>query len=497
MGNEIRMPAAFLALHNKYRPQKSADDISGAKVSAEHESHTAEVSAEPLAIIDPVSAQTSAQNSAMTQTDDLDFFGEEEANPNVAVAPLHRPPLHTQWTSTSSFKGGVDRYGFKIQNSEEYNTWSARYEVYCQHRKRKWEYLLKQYGLAPPAEKTPVRFPPASAKLKRYIRKGIPAEWRGNAWFWYSRAQEKLHAHPGLYDRLVQQSLNLKNNDTEHIERDLYRTFPDNIYFRSDPVTGKESPLLQALRRVLTCFSVYQPKIGYCQSLNFIAGTILLFNTEERTFWMLVNITQSNFYLAGLHEVNLEQVNISQGVLMCSIRDRLPKVWASLGLEQTYQDNFVSNLPPVSLCTASWFMSMMVNVLPTETMMRVWDCFFFEGIKVLYRVSLTIFKLIEPDLVRINDDLEAFQLIQTYPRKLMDPKALMSACFKRANGFGHISYEDIAVLREFVDQRRRNARQEKPQKANTGQKAISTTDRDEYAKFHPGRRLRAKLSLYK
>lgn len=495
MGNEIRMPAAFLALQNKYRPQEKQEKGPEAKIGVEREELAAALSAEPLSIIEPGSAQPSAENSEISDTDHIDFFGEDVEDRTVAVAPLHRPPMHTHWTSTSSFKSGVDRYGFKVQNTESYNAWSAKYEAYCQHRKKKWELLLKQYGLAPPHGKTPVRFPPASAKLKRYIRKGIPAEWRGNAWFWYSRAQEKLHAHPGLYQRLVQQSQNMKNSDTEHIERDLYRTFPDNIYFRSDPISGKESPLLQALRRVLTCFSVYQPKIGYCQSLNFIAGNILLFNDEERTFWMLVNITQSNFYLAGLHEVNLEQVNISQGVLMCSVRDRLPKVWGSLGLEPTYQDNFVSNLPPVSLCTASWFMSMMVNVLPTETMMRVWDCFFFEGVKVLYRVALTIFKLIEPELVRINDDLEAFQLIQSYPRNLMDPKILMSACFKRSNGFGHISYEDIAILRDFVDQRRRNAR-ERLQKPNAGPKD-NTTDRDEYAKFHPGRRLRAKLSLYK
>ena len=124
---------------------------------------------------------------------------------------------------------------------------------------------------------------------------------------------------------------------------------------------------------MLVAFSVYQPKIGYCQSLNFIAANLLLFMTEERAFWMLVIIT--NNYLQGLHDVDLEKVNISQGVLAISMRDRLPKVWSSLGADQ--QDNFVSQLPPISLCTASWFMSMFVCVLPPETMMRVWDVFFF------------------------------------------------------------------------------------------------------------------------
>ena len=36
---------------------------------------------------------------------------------------------------------------------------------------------------------TPTRFPPRSDKVKKMIRRGIPPEWRGNAWFlcWWIR----------------------------------------------------------------------------------------------------------------------------------------------------------------------------------------------------------------------------------------------------------------------------------------------------------------------
>lgn len=414
------------------------------------------------------------------------------SSPDVASTPEgNSQPRLSAFASTASFQAGIDLYGFKKPTYgitiDEFDSLSARYSKYLERRGEKWRNLLRAHGLSIGTDnEPPVRFPPESQKLRRYVRKGIPPKWRGNAWFWYARGHEKLNAHPQLYEKLVNETEGLKNNDSEHIERDLHRTFPDNILFRNDPNTNEESPHLKALRRVLTCFSVYQPKVGYCQSLNFIAGNLLLFMDEERAFWMLVIITQT--YLSGLHEVNLEQVNISQGILMISVRDRLPKIWNALNLEHSLEENFISNLPPISLCTAPWFMSMMVNVLPTETMLRVWDCIFLEGPKTIYRIALSIFKLAEPQLNKATDELEVFQIIQSAPKTIYDPDVLMSACFKRTNGFGHVSNEDVAMLRSFVQQRRKQALEG----IDSG-----TSDRHAYAKLHRGRRVKAKLSLYR
>lgn len=362
-----------------------------------------------------------------------------------------------------------DRYGFRKKTvfctQDEYNAWWDKYKVYLQRRKRKWVRLLKENGIYRDDDR-PVRFPPRSDKLKRYIRKGIPAEYRGSAWFWYARGHEILNAHPGLYERLSKQTVNLKNNDTELIERDLNRTFPDNMHFRGDfaPTLdqqttqnpNQETPIIQALRRVLRAFSIYQPKIGYCQSLNFIAGVLLLFMEEERAFWMLVIITQR--YLPGVHEVNLEGVNIDQGVLVLCVKERMNDMWDKVGVnfEGKHYANFLSRLPPITLCTASWFMSCFINILPTETMLRVWDCFFYEDSKIFFRVALTIMKLAEPEMKAVSDQMEMFQVLQNYPKRLLDPAQLMEQCFKRRNGFGHISQEEISRLRRFVADRRRN-----------------------------------------
>ena len=43
-----------------------------------------------------------------------------------------------------------------------------------------------------------------------------------------------------------------------------------------------------ALRRVLRAYSYYDPEVGYCQGMNFIAGMFLTLMTEEEAFWLLV-----------------------------------------------------------------------------------------------------------------------------------------------------------------------------------------------------------------
>ena len=51
---------------------------------------------------------------------------------------------------------------------------------------------------------------------------------------------------------------------------DITRTFPDHDYFLEGQI-GRDS-----LRRILQANALSQPNINYCQSLNFVAGTLLL-----------------------------------------------------------------------------------------------------------------------------------------------------------------------------------------------------------------------------
>lgn len=44
--------------------------------------------------------------------------------------------------------------------------------------------------------------------------------------------------------------------------------------------------------------------------------------------------------------------------------------------------------------------------------------------------------------------MEIFQVVQTIPRRIIDAGALIEACYRRRNGFGHISQETIDIRRQ-------------------------------------------------
>lgn len=365
-----------------------------------------------------------------------------------------------------------DRYGFKKASHyitvEQYDAWDVWYTQHLDRRGKKWQALMGSYGLS---TDRPIRFPPKSDKIKRYVRKGIPPDWRGAAWFWYAGGPGRLAKDPGLYWDLVEKVNHgqLSDNDREHIERDLNRTFPDNIRFKPDPTTtldaqsgaggGKarksadvETPVLRALRRVLQAFAVHNPAIGYCQSLNFIAGLLLLFlDEDEEKAFVLLNIVTS-LHLPGTHGVALEGANIDIAVLMSSVKESLPAIWAKIddkgGGTAPFPGAQQLRLPTVSLATTAWFMSLFVGTLPIESVLRVWDCLFFEGSKTLFRIALAIFKFGEKPILVVNDPMEIFQVVQTIPRSMIDANALMECCFKRRNGFGHLSQEVVERRRD-------------------------------------------------
>lgn len=361
-----------------------------------------------------------------------------------------------------------DRYGFKKASLnisvQEHNAWAARYGDHINRRRNKWIALMMKQGL-PTTD--PTKFPEMNEKVKRYARKGYPPEWRGAMWWYYSGGQHTLQQKEniGLYASLAQRVRRdeLNKDDKDAIERDLDRTFPDNIHFRPEPATDlldgesdDEPVLIQDLREVLSCFALNNPSIGYCQSLNFIAGLLLLFlkQDKEKVFILLTIITQN--HLPGAHARSLANTEVN--VLMMLIKDYLPKVWASINDtdlinsgagSHAHPNSKFQRQPTVALSCTSWFMSLFVGVLPIETVLRVWDAFLYEGPRALYRYALAVFKLGESEIRKYRPgDGELFMLVQNLPRTCIDPNILHDFAFVK-KGFGSLSQSVIDQKRLF------------------------------------------------
>jgi len=230
--------------------------------------------------------------------------------------------------------------------------------------------------------------------------------------------------------------------------------------------------MIRSLRRLLQAFATHHPKIGYCQSLNFLAGHLLLFlsGDEEKSFHLLCILTQQ--HLPGTHGVALEGANVDIGVLMFTIKQTMPHVWSKiddrirppsaaavsrLGHPHHRRESSVittKSLPTVSLATTPWFMSCFVSTLPPETVARVWDVLFYEGSKTLFRVALGVFRLAEPQIRAKTDPMEVFQVVQTLPRTLLDANRLMEVALRK----GRTSWTAGGLMSQDTVDRRREER---------------------------------------
>lgn len=365
-----------------------------------------------------------------------------------------------------------DQYGFLKSSHHvsvsQYEAWHGPYSSIQGRRANKWHAFMRSHDLP---TYNPTTFPRRSPKTQRFIRKGIPAEWRGAAWYYYSGAHEYKAGHPNLYQSLITRSSTSDLSDTDNglIERDLHRTFPDNVRFKdpslsiSPPTTSNnETPLLLSLRRVLCAFAIHCPKIGYCQSLNFIAGLLLLFLPEEQAFWMLHLITRE--YLPGTHDVSLEGANTDLRILMTLLKEHTPHIWSQIESRNPNPNHPTdttttapSRLPPVSLCCTSWFMALFIGTLPIESTLRIWDILFYEGPHTIFRVAVAIFRLCGPDLKNLpppsssskssssrsgtdtgtgTDSGEIFQLVQNAPRRMLDVGVLLRVALDSKGAVG-------------------------------------------------------------
>ncbi|XP_057984239.1 uncharacterized protein LOC131168653 isoform X2 [Malania oleifera] len=212
----------------------------------------------------------------------------------------------------------------------------------------------------------------------------------------------------------------------KQIEKDLPRTFPGHPALDGD---GRNS-----LRRLLLAYARHNPSVGYCQAMNFFAGLLLLMMPEENAFWTLVGIIDD--YFDGYYSEEMIESQVDQLVFEELMRERFPKLVNHLdylGVE-------------VAWLSGPWFLSIYVNLLPWESVLRVWDVLLFEGNRVmLFRTALALMDLYGPALVTTKDAGDAVTLLQSLAGSTFDSSQLvLTACM----GFLAVTETRLQELRE-------------------------------------------------
>jgi hypothetical protein len=101
------------------------------------------------------------------------------------------------------------------------------------------------------------------------------------------------------------------------------------------------------------------------------------------------------------------------------------------------------SLEPV---TMTWFLCLYVNVLPFETVLHVWDCLFNEGIKVMYRVGLTLLHLKQRVVMEAQNTDEVLLALKDFRDVSVDSVHFLKQCFTY-DWLPALSMKEIATLR--------------------------------------------------
>ncbi|KAK4835345.1 hypothetical protein QYF36_008610 [Acer negundo] len=285
-------------------------------------------------------------------------------------------------------------------------------------------------------------------ELDVLVRGGVPMALRGELWQAFvgvrARRAEKYYqdllaseynsGNKADQDSLLSDS-DSKSSNTEYvcipekwkgqIEKDLPRTFPGHPALDDN---GRN-----ALRRLLTAYARHNPSVGYCQAMNFFAALLLLLMPEENAFWALMGIIDD--YFAGYYSEEMIESQVDQLVFEELVRERFPKLVNHLDYLGVQ----------VAWVTGPWFLSIFMNMLPWESVLRVWDVLLFEGTRVmLFRTALALMELYGPALVTTKDAGDAVTLLQSLAGSTFDSSQLvLTACM----GFQNVNENRLQELR--------------------------------------------------
>ncbi|TKV96748.1 hypothetical protein SEVIR_9G449600v4 [Setaria viridis] len=287
---------------------------------------------------------------------------------------------------------------------------------------------------------------PWREELESLVRGGVPMALRGEIWQAFVGVGARKIT--GYYNKLLEGTVESDEKDLVdpvlneqisaprkvaqpekwkgQIEKDLPRTFPGHPALDED---GRN-----ALRRLLTAYARHNPSVGYCQAMNFFAGLFLLFMPEENAFWALVGVIDD--YFDGYYTEEMIESQVDQLVLEEVVRERFPKLAKHM--------NFLG--VQVGWVTGPWFLSIFINMLPWESVLRVWDVILFEGNRtMLFRTTLALLDLYGPALVTTKDAGDAITLLQSLAGSTFDSSQLvLTACM----GFQSIREMGLQELRK-------------------------------------------------
>jgi hypothetical protein len=254
------------------------------------------------------------------------------------------------------------------------------------------------------------------------LRRGLAPRYRGALWQSFIGADVRVATDPMRFEKLSRAAAAAADSfaheapkphsthaavadATHQIELDIGRTFPglcDDVAFRD------------SLRAVLYAYAAHNPLVGYTQSMNFIAGVLLVFAPPASVFWMLDYVVTT--LMPFTFNDQLVGCFADADVLLLLAEREMPVLTRhceAIGLQ-------------FSMFATQWFMCLFVLSFPAETAFRVWDRVLLLGAGEIFAVALRTLRLAEKKMLSTNDAFDALQVLSATTAALYDADVLFT-----------------------------------------------------------------------
>eukprot|EP01083_Nonionella_stella_P046914 125622_1 len=279
--------------------------------------------------------------------------------------------------------------------------------------------------------------------IKRMAKSGIPNELRGNLWQILCGSKiRQASTPPGFYQKMVLKAEMSSDRFLLEVAKDLHRTAPIHDSSGGGACCSTHELCVDtgALRRVLSAYSVFNQRVGYCQGMNFIAALLLRFMSEEDAFWMLAHVVEQLTRVGGdtfYFQRDLRGARIDTCVLIDLLNRRLPRVAA-------HMRTLGFSIQPI---TVNWLLCLFMNSVPLEATLRIWDIVFTSGVKIIFRAALAIIYMHSKRILSATC-LEEFILELQRGLPECDADVFIKACYNKVL-LGGVSMEKIEALRMY------------------------------------------------
>jgi hypothetical protein len=205
-------------------------------------------------------------------------------------------------------------------------------------------------------------------KLKSLVYSGMPMKYRTELWTQWA-----------LQKSIPASMENLQTLASDVAIRDIVKDVP-----RTQPAWFEDTQL-SCLQRVLEAYAGWNPDIGYCQGMNFMAAVFVSLGfSDAESFIGLSYLVEE--MCPEFHNAELSGFHRDAAVLDKLVQHFLPSVHeelAEIGI-------------PISLLAMDHLISLGSRNWPLASTVRLWDVIFMEGSRAIFASFLALLELYIP-----------------------------------------------------------------------------------------------------